>query len=197
MTDHRSRFERWRRFAPKHTKYLIDVLDRIVPEFEREGFHWQPHYAGGDPNEIRANTIPLQIRSGDLWPTVEVHFPGSRRPSFSIYFAALAPECRRLGREVVPRERAIVVYATAYFMLCKGRHRNLDGQFGFRWFSAWPIRRLNREVETALGLLPELFGIFRAGIPQEWLTHPFGHVSPHVMLIGSWHLFGQRKCNAA
>lgn len=194
MADHRTRFERWRRLAPAPTKHLIaQVLERIVPGFEAEGLVWQPDYAGGDPNEIGANTIPLQSRSGGLWPTVELRFPGSRRPFFSIDFAALPEECRRLGRDPVPRERAIVVYAPVYFMLCKGRHRNLDGQFGYRWLSPWPTRKLDREVTTALELLPEIFKVFHAGIPPEWLTHELGYVSPHVRLMGSWHLFNRRR----
>jgi hypothetical protein len=123
----------------KPTKYLIaQVLEKIVPRFEAEGFTWYDDYAAGDTDEIGANTIPLQIRSGSQWPTVEIHFPGRGEPCFSIYFSALPEECRRLGEEVVPRERAIVLYAPVVFMLAKGRRRNLDAQFGYYWFSLWP-----------------------------------------------------------
>lgn len=198
MGDHRKRFERWRRLLPRHTKYLVaEVVERIVPAFESEGFVWRGDYGAGDSNEIGANTIPLQIRSGDCWPTVEIHFRGTRRPCFTIDFAALPVECRRMAREPVPRERAIVVYAPAYFMLCKGRHRNLDGQFGYYWFSLWPKRKLDAEVAAALALLPEVFMVFRTGIPEEWRTREFGvYVSPHIMLIGSWQLFEQQRAEA-
>jgi hypothetical protein len=188
--NHRARFDRWRRLTPKPTRHLIErVLERIVPAFEAEGFVWPADYAGGDPDEIGANTIPLQARSGDAWPTAEIHLPGSRRPCFTLYFAALPSECRRLTGEPVPRERATVVYAPAYFVLCKGRGRGLDGQFGYRWFSPWPIRELDREVETAVGLLPEMFRLFRAGIPDEWATREPGYVSRHVRLGGSLRRF--------
>jgi len=197
VADHRKRFDRWRRLVPEHTKYLIgQVLGRIVPAFEAAGFTWHGDYAARDPDEIGANTIPLQIRSGDVWPTVEIHFPGTRRPCFTIHFAALPGVCRRMGEEPVPRERAVVVYAPAYFMLCKGRHRNLDGQFGYYWFSPWPKRKLDAEVDTAAALLPKILRVFRNGIPEEWLTHEFGYVSRHVMLMGSWHILQQMRAKA-
>jgi len=198
IANHRQRFERWRRLASKPTKYLIQqVLDCIVPRFEAEGFAWQLDYAGGDPNEIGANTIPLQIRSGSNWPTVEIHIPRLNHPHFSIDFGVLPSECRRLGRDPVPRDKAIVLYAPAYFMLCKGRGRGLDGQFGYHWFSLQPRRKIDRDVALAASLLPEIFGLFRTGIPAEWLTHERGYVSRHVRLMGSWYLFGQSRRDAA
>ncbi len=196
--NHRQRFDRWRRLASRPTKHLIEqVLSRIVPAFEAQGFAWQLDYAGGDPDEIGANTIPLQIRSGIAWPTVEIHIPRLNHPSFSIDFAVLPSECRRLGIEPVPREKAIVVYAPVYFTLCKGRGRGLDCQFGYRWFSLRPVRRLDREVAVAVSLLPEVTRVFESGIPAEWLTHERGYVSRHVRIGGSWHLFsGASKTEA-
>ena len=198
--NHRQRFDRWRRLASKPTKHLIEqVLTHIVPAFEAEGFVWQLDYAGGDPNEIGANTIPLQLRSGSVWPTAEIRIPRLNQPWFDIHFAALPRECRRLGSELIPREKAVVVYAPVYFMLCKGRGRGLDGQFGYRWFALRPIRTIDREVELAANLLPEIFNLFRDGIPSEWLTHASGYVSKHVRLLGSWHLFDEfrKKRHAA
>ena len=197
MSDHRKRFDRWRRLAPKQTKYMIEqVLDRLIPVFAANGFVWYADYAAGDPDEIGANTIPLQIRSGLLWPTVEIRLPGTQAPCFSIYFSALPDPCRRFGLEPVPRERAIVIYAPAYFMLCKGRHRNLDGQFGYRYFSLRPASKIDREVATALELVPEIFRLFEEGIPSTWLTRQFGYVSKHIRLVGSWHHREQRRPNA-
>lgn len=218
MASHRRRFERWRSKLPKHTRYLVDeVLARIVPEFEARGFKWYDDFAGGDPNEVAHNEIPLQRREDDQWPTVQIRF-GRDTPWFSIYFAMLPPVCRRmLATEDIPREKAIVVYAPAYFMLCRGKYKNLDGEFGHAFsmvnlflflpmliagligrdlrhtindvrFIVSPRRFLDAEISQAVSLLPDLFNLSDKGIPEAWLTHDFGYVDRHVMLMGSWYL---------
>lgn len=73
--DHKKRFENWRRRMPLKTQYLVNqVVARILPEFERQGFVWYPDFAGNNPQEIGANEIPLQRREGDEWPTVQITF---------------------------------------------------------------------------------------------------------------------------
>jgi len=192
MPDHRERFQQWRSGVGEPTRYLIDVvLERIVPEFQARRFAWYDDYAGCDPNEIAAYTIPLQRRDGEEWPTAELEFDRRGKPTFGITFGSLPPICRRLG-EPTPRTRSSVVYAPAYFLLCKGQHRNFDCRFGYRWFGVMPHRRLDAEVATALNLLPELFDLLARGIPKEWLHHEFGYVSEHVLLLGSWHLTERR-----
>lgn len=189
MADHRKRFEQWRRKLPSQTNFLVDqVLETIVPRFEERGFVWYHDYAGGDPAEVAPYTIPLQKREGTAWPSAEIQF-GRAKPCFTIYFAALPEVCKRLGVEAIPRERAIVVYAPAYFMLCKGESRNLDGQFGYRWFALSPRSRLRSDVAKAVSLLPVLFDRFDQGIPLDWITHELGYVDDHVMLAGSWGVF--------
>jgi hypothetical protein len=195
MADHRRRFDRWRNKLPKYTRYLVDqVVARIVPEFEARGFKWYSDFAGGDPTEVAPHEIPLQRRVGQQWPTVQMRFAKRAQPYFSIDFALFPPICRRWGTDEdpwkaieVPREQAIVEYAPAYFMLCKGKHKNLDGQFGYSWLSLFPRRRLDAEVSEAAALLPVLFDLFEKGIPEVWLTREFGRVDKHVILMGSWH----------
>lgn len=189
MSDHRKRFERWRRMLPKNTAYLVDqVLIRIVPEFEKRGFVWYSDYAGGDPMQIGANDIPLQRRTGNDWPTVQILFDKRFRPSFGIDFAMLPPVCKRwtLEGDVVdiPREKALVFEGTAYFSLCKGRNRDYDCNFGYQWFSLRPHRRIDSEVEILLELLPKLFDLFDHGIPESWLKQESGYVAPNVFIMG-------------
>jgi hypothetical protein len=168
---------------------LVDrIIDDIVRPFQARGFLWHGDYAGGDPREVAAYTIPLQQRVGDDWSTVELHLSKRARPWFSVYFAALPPTCRKLG-EPIPRERANVVYAPAYFMLCKGETRGLDGQFGYHWFSLFPRSRIDAEVGKAVHLLPLVFDLFDRGIPVEWLTRDHGYVHKNVRLAGSWKIF--------
>ena len=194
MADHRRRFERWRKGLPKTTSYLVDqVLARIVPEFEARGFVWYPDFAGGDIDEVGSNEIPLQRRVGRDWPTGQIAFGKYARPCFSIEFAMLPPECRRLGVEPVPQQNAIVVYAPAYFMLCRGERRNLDGQFGYRYPVLRPRHFLDSEIDKAVSLLPVVFDLFDKGIPEAWLTADFGPIAPHVMLLGSWRIWEERR----
>lgn len=227
MAGHRRRFERWRSKLPEHTRYLVDqVLARIVPEFEARGFKWYGDFAGGDPKEVAHYEVPLQRREGQEWPTVQIIFDKRARPAFHIDFAMLPPVCRRMfGTEDIPREKAIVVYAPAYFMLRRGKYKNLDGEFGHRFsmvnlflflpmliasligrdlrytindirFIISPRRFLDAQINQAMSLLPVLFDLFEKGIPGAWLTHEFGYVDKHVMLMGSWHLSEKRRASS-
>lgn len=187
MADHRKRFEHWRSRLPAHTAYLVEgVLTRLLPELEARSFAWHRDYAGGDAKEIAAHTLPLQRREGEEWPTVEIHFANRAHPWFSVYFAALPAVCRRPGKEPVPREKAIVVYAPAWFRLCKGESRGLDGQFGYHWFALRPRGRLDAELDKALRLLPVVFDLFDRGIPREWLARERGLVTRHIRLMSAW-----------
>lgn len=186
MVDHRKRFDTWRKRLPTNTKYLVDqVLMRIVPEFESRGFVWHPDYGGGDVTQIGANEIPLQIRKGEFWPTVQIAFNNGLRPNFHLNFAVLPPICTRWKNDAyvdIQRENALVFEGPAYFALCKGRD---SCQYGYHWFSLFPRRYLDSEVEILLRLLPELFDLFDRGIPKEWSRRKFGHVTEHVLLIES------------
>ena len=194
MADLRRRFERWRKFLPRNTRFLVDqVFDRIVPECERRGFSWYPDYAGGDPQEVAISTIPLQRREGKDWPTIEIQFGPRARPWFSVYFAALPSLCHRLDGQAVARDKATVIYAPVYFVLCKGTRKSLDGQFGYHWCVLTPQRYLRAEMDEAMRLLPVVFELFDHGIPESWLTADFGYVAKHVMLIGSWRINEQRR----
>jgi hypothetical protein len=204
MADHHKRFERWHNKLPKHTHYLVDqVLARIVPVFEAQGFKWYDDFAGGDAKEIGYDEIPLQRREGMLWPTVQIRFSRRRHPEFFIDFAMLPSVCQRWGGDEhqpwtkikidVQREKAIVAYAPAYFRLSKSERPGVNGSFGYSWFSLFPHRKLDAEVGEVVLLLPILFGLFDRGIPEAWLTHdkPW-FVDKHVMLSGSWYLTEQR-----
>lgn len=203
--DHKKRFAGWRRRMPPKTQYLVDqVVARVVPEFEQHGFTWYSDFGGDNPPRIGANAIPLQRREGQSWPTVEVYFfKGRCGPLFRITFSSLPEICRSIESEEIQREQAAAQYGPAYFFLQRGvwnDHR--DSEFGFNWaplLLPTPAKLLrlicyllnwrkflDSEVDAALALLPVLFDIFDRGIPQEWLDHDFGRVTPNVTLIHSW-----------
>jgi hypothetical protein len=70
LTGHKKRFAGWQKCAPQKTQYLVEqVLARIVPEFEKYGFVWCSDNSG-----VGANSILLQKREGDEWPTVGIDF---------------------------------------------------------------------------------------------------------------------------
>jgi hypothetical protein len=203
--DHKKRFANWRRRMPLKTQYLVNqVVARILPEFEKQGFVWYPDFAGNNPQEIGANEIPLQRREGYEWPTVQVTFlTGVWGAQFRLAFSALPEVCRNPGRSAIPREKSIAAYGPAYFFLVRGAKKYEDSSmFGFDWMSLFvptpsKLIRLIRylinwrnfldsEIDEALALLPMLFDIFDRGMPQEWLDRDFGCVTQHVMLINSW-----------
>lgn len=201
LTGHRKRFFGWKKRMPAKTQYLIDqVLNRVVPEFEKHGFIWYPDFADNNPQEIGANEIPLQKRQGDSWPTVQIYFV-PKGPFFRFHFSALPAFCRNPVRNNIPRQQAIVFYGPASFELLRGAStgRQLDSIFGidiffFLFFGFSRLVRyvlnwrkfLDSEVDAAIALLPILFDIFDRGISQEWINHEFGKINDHVMLISSW-----------
>lgn len=208
MADHKRRFERWRTKLPQNTAYLVDrVLGRMVPIFEDAGFGWYPDYAGGDSRQVGFNEIPLQQRGEGNWPTVHIRFDDRARPYFTVYFASLPLTCKRLtgkGSDDIPRNSATVVDGPAYFSLRKGKYSDYrDGHFGYSGLfgylfssSIGNILRyrlsardfLDREIDEGVDLLPILFRLFNETDLEDWSDAPFGHVSKHVMLMGSWRL---------
>ena len=195
MADHRKRFEKWRARIPANTRYLVDqVLSQMLPEFEARGFKWHSDYAGGDMNEVAATTLPLQIRDGNEWPTVQICFAARTRPWFHVVFSRLPLICKRGDGEQIPRDVAIVVYAPIYFYLNKGNQSSYGGQFGYHYFSFFPQKRLDAEVSDALSRLPALFDILSQPIPHAWLTMKRGTiVVPNVRIGGTWHQFQEYK----
>jgi hypothetical protein len=186
--DQIKRFERWRRTLPKNTAYLVSlVLDEVVPLFEARGFDRFRDYAAGSTFAVGSNCIPLQRRSGAQWPTVEILFHKRGAPSLGVHFGMLPEICHRRSLAEhrwieIPRSDASVVEGPAFFSLCKGSRRNFDCNFGYRWLSLSPKRKLDKEIETLMSLLPWLFDLFDHGIPATWLERPVGYVDLHAFM---------------
>ena len=206
--EHGKRFAGWRRRLSLREQYLVDqVVGRIVPDFNRNGFVWYPNSGGGSPSRVGANVIPLQRRGEKNWPVVEIYFLSGGGPRFKINFSVLPEICRSIEGVEILREHAAAQYGPAYFGLRRGIWGDyLDSEFGFDWASLllpspakmlqlirylinWR-RFLDSEVDAALLLLPVLYEIFDHGISQDWLEHDFGKITPNVMLIHSWKLWG-------
>ena len=182
-------FERWRKKLPHNTAYLTDlVLSEIVPVFESKGFGRFLDYAGGSSYAVGANTIPLQRRSGQEWPTVEINFDKRKRPALGITFAMLPEICHRYlpdGKTIrIPRIEANVVEGSAFFSLCKGQGKNYDGNFGAYWSGVWRSESyFQKEIGAMMVLLPWLFDLFDRGIPKTWLeASRGGYVDRHAFL---------------
>ena len=208
LTGHQKRFAGWQKCMPPKTQYLVEqVLTRIVPEFEKNNFAWHSI----DSKRVGANTIPLQRKSGNNWPTVELYFlKGVWGPRFRITFSELPETCRSIESSNIPREEAAAQFGSAYFYLERNIwHDGRDSEFGFNWMllllpAPSTVLRLIRylfnwrkfldsEVDAAIALLPILFEIFDKGIPQEWIDHDFGKINDHVMLIHSWKRLDKLK----
>lgn len=75
MVSQRKKFDRWSTTVPATTQCLIQLVrDEVVPQITQYGFDWIADYAEGKAGQVGANVIPLQIRAGDAWPTVEIFF---------------------------------------------------------------------------------------------------------------------------
>ena len=178
------RFERWRRRQALRTANLgLRVLSELVPIYEARGFRRFSDYAGGDPSIVGANTIALQRRSDERWPTVEMQFHPKGRASFNITFAELPDVCYRWtsGSPItIDRKLANVVEGGQHFLLCKGSRRDFDCTFGVPMFALFPDRVVARDFELAKKRSQFLLELFDTGIPANWTAAPSGYVSDFV-----------------
>jgi hypothetical protein len=185
--DQSKRFERWRQRLPENTAKLVDlVVDQIIPLFQARGITQHPDYAGGRTLSVGANCIPLQLRQGAEWPTVEILFDKRGRPALGVTFAMLPKLCFRKtehGPIEIPRLEANVVDGPAFFSLCKGHRGYNDRNFGYYCFSLNPKRKLLNELYILKSLLPWLFDLFEHGIPNAWLEGPPRYVDRHAFLV--------------
>jgi hypothetical protein len=118
---------------------------------------------------------------------VELLLHKRRAPSLAVHFAALPAICYRWSLTEhrwleIPRSEASVVEGPIHFSLCKGRYKNFDCNFGYRWFALNPRRKLVEEIAILRALLPWLFELFDQGIPSSWLTSPPGYVDRHAFM---------------
>jgi hypothetical protein len=136
---------------------------------------------------VAANTIALQRRSGERWPTVEIQFHRRGKACFNIMFAELPRICVRWtsGSPVaIERELANVVEGDAYFSLCKGLKRDFDCTFGVPIFAIFPDQRVARDFRLAKERSRFLIELFNSGIPQNWAQASSGFVSEYVFKSG-------------
>ena len=185
--DQSDRFGRWRKKIPASTAKLVDLVsDQIVPLFQARGIVQHTDYAGGRTLSVGANCIPLQLRQGVEWPTVEILFDKRARPALGVTFAMLPELCFRKterGPIQIPRSEANVTEGPAFFSLCKGHRGYNDRNFGYYYFSLSPNRKLIVEINTLKSLLPWLFDLFESGIPDDWLQGPPRYVDRHAFLV--------------
>jgi hypothetical protein len=194
LKPHKKRFEAWRKRLKPNAAFLVDqVLERIVPQFTAKGYEWFDDFAGGNPQEIGMNEIPLQRRQGDDWPTVQIRFHPSR-PNLQVTFAQLPPVCKKnFGATDIPKLLAPVVYAPAYFSIVKERHKNNDNLFGYSRMALFPQKRLLNEIAMLDALLPTVLDRLDQRFPTVWLTAAYGPVAKNIWLEGSWHIDDLRR----
>jgi hypothetical protein len=145
---------------------------------------------------VGANTIALQRRSGDRWPTVEIQFHRKGRASFNVTFAELPEVCYRWtsGSPVtIQRKLANVVEGGQYFALCKRSRRDFDCTFGVAMFAILPDRRVTQDFELAKDRSRFLIELFYAGIPEAWSIAPPGYVSDFAFKHPGQRDHGERQ----
>jgi hypothetical protein len=194
LKPHKKRFESWHKRLKPNAEFLVDqVLERIVPKFIEQGYEWFDDFAGGNPQEIGMNEIPLQKRTGEEWPTVQIRFHASR-PNLQLRFGRLPEICmKNFATTETPRLLASLVYAPAYFGLAKDQQNNDDLMFGYWRMALFPRKRILNEIDTLEGLLPLALHCLEHQLPADWLTASYGSISKNVWLIGSWHIDNLRR----
>ncbi|MEQ1715317.1 MAG: hypothetical protein ABL907_04935 [Hyphomicrobium sp.] len=202
MATRQDKFERWRRRALPPTATLAQaVLDDVVPLFTDKGFAWHADYATGRKRAVAANTIALQRRDGEAWPTVEISFDHDSRPSLQVIFAWLPAQCYVASGagtwDRIPREQATVIDGPAVFSLCKGRGGSNDHIYGLFGLSQSLIglvldrhKRLQGEVAQLQDDCRWLLGVLAAPMPKRWLDEGLrmAQVGEHARLLGKERL---------
>lgn len=159
------RFERWRTTLPRRTRYLADlVAESIVPQFEQRGFVWH--------KKATAGFLYLTRKDSGCWPVVQLRFHKRASPMAFMDVGCLPEVCRQWnGKEFVPvpREEAELVDGLAYFFLCNPlrSRRTANADFGYRYFSIAPQRRISREVDAMGSVLPRLFDLFDGKLLED------------------------------
>lgn len=206
-SSHKQRFERWRKTLDARTAFLVDqVCEVLLPPLFAQGFEWADRVEEfGALADSRPDSIPLQRRSGDAWPTLTIDFDQRKRANFRVEFSLLPETCLQRGRggllEITRRE-ARVFNGPLYFRVVRRERISEDSRFGYRVFDfiAQPYRvdRLLRYIVAPKGLLAEEVGFARrclaeiesmlhSGVPREWETAPLGRIGRHLFLADSDH----------
>jgi hypothetical protein len=158
------RFEAWQARAKPHVAFLTEqFITSVVPLFVDAGFQRFADYAGNDTYAVGSNCLPLQCRDGESWPTIECQFDRGGAPSVGIYLSRLPKDCFRFKNGEyysIPRNLANVREGGECYMLCKDGLGQGAGQFGYRFFSFWPRRKLVSEVEAVVRLIPKVLDFF-------------------------------------
>jgi DNA-directed RNA polymerase subunit RPC12/RpoP len=207
-TDHKKRFTRWRKSLGSRSSFLVDqVFEIILPPLFEQGFEWANSISEfGALADSRADSIPLQRRSGLAWPTITIDFDQNKRAKFRVEFSELAELCFHRGQGdllKIPRNEARIYDGSLYFLVIKHRTRSDDSRFGYDIFEylsqPYRVDRLVRyviapksllagEVRFAQHCMQEIQELIHSGIPREWETAEPGNIGRHLSLIDSDHL---------
>jgi hypothetical protein len=204
-SSHKKRFARWRKSLNPRTAFLVDqVLEVLLPPLFAQGFVWADNIEEfGAIADSRADSIPLQRRSGAAWPTITIDFDQRKRSKFRIEFAVLPEYCFHRGQSEllrVPRREARIYDGPLYLWLVRGERKSDDSRFGYDLFDfisqPYRIDRLLRytfapggllaeEVRFAQRCMADIDAALVSGLPHEWQGAPLGRIGRHLYLIDS------------
>jgi hypothetical protein len=206
-TNHKRRFARWRKTLDARAAFLVDqVCEVLLPPLFAQGFEWADRVEEfGAIADSRADSIPLQRRSGDAWPTITIDFDQRKRANFRIEFSQLPEHCLQRGHGElleISRREARVFNGPLYFRVVRRERKSEDSRFGYRIFDfisqPYRVDRLLRYAFAPKGLLAEEVGfarrcmveieeMLRSGVPREWEAAPLGRIGRHLYLSDSDH----------
>lgn len=185
MVSQRKKFDRWSTTVPATTQCLIQLVrDEVVPQITQYGFDWIADYAEGKAGQVGANVIPLQIRAGDAWPTVEIFFSPKGRPWFRIQFGWVCDGFKRHDESVLTRQQATLTDAPIRYILAKdqGAVSSLFTQFGYNWWVPFPRKKLTSEVNYANRVLSCAIEMLREPMPPAPKGASDGYISKNIYM---------------
>lgn len=175
------KFERWSSRLPATTFHLIQMVQhKLVPLILERGFISVENYgSGGGSQQVGANVLPFQKRSGDMWPTMEIAFCSTGRPWFSLRFGWVADGFLRYDGSRLTKQQATLTDAPVYFALAKdiGTVSSLYMQYGYNWWALLPHKKLVSELKKAKYALPAALDMLEEGMPNETPAREEGYIT--------------------
>lgn len=188
MVSQRKKFERWSGKATEITRYLIQMVQReLVPPIIERGFVWVEDYGlEGKARQVGGSVIPFQIRSGDMWPTLEILFSSTGRPWFSVRFGWVQDGFLLYDGTCLTKQQATLTDAPLHYALAKdkGTVSSLFMQFGYHWWTPFPRKVLASEVAYAKRVLPAALDMLAGPLPTS-TNRGEGYIAKNIYRVAN------------
>lgn len=146
---HRARLKKWMNLRPPKCRYLIDqVVDRLVPELERQGFFWQDVFNCELDQPVFVEYIHFRRENRPLKESINISFDSRDWPNVGC-------DLHRVDESGVWKRADVVRYQTDYYRA---------KQFGIFWRSIdRRFSRLAKDVDWLIAIVPQMIAFIDHG----------------------------------